>query len=746
MPTETIGRYEVESVIGRGAMAVVYKAIDPTIGRTVALKTMRFDVHGIEKNEVLSRFRNEARAAGKLLHPNLVTIYDAGEQEGTFYIAMECVEGHTLQALLSEQRFLTLDRTVDILTQICAGLDYAHANGVIHRDIKPANMMITRSGVLKIMDFGIAKSGAQLTTGGDVLGTPNYISPEMVKGDPIDGRSDLFSVAVILHEMLLGERPFTAPNISTIIYKIVNEPLPPDLETKVHPAVAAILRKALSKHPSDRYQTGADLVGALKSYQALLTQPIPTSVVPGTPIVTNWQTPSFNAAATKIAFDPTPTPPPLQRSSSSESTYEAPEVFGSDVPAEFRAPVEAPAVPSAPISTAPPPIKFVPPPPPPPASAVPASFGSFPPVRPAAQAPPPVYGANAPAQKAAAPGNKGLVRMAIIAVVTIVVIVAAVFGYRAMKGEPKHAEGTLTVVAPDPAAITQTESVKGPEETSKIEAEASAATSSETPAKNAVSAAAAPKNKKPGKTEGQPAPVAAAPAPVAAAATTADLSVRSTPDGAAVQLDGENRSERTPFTASGLSAGSHTLIFTKPGFIPMTRTIEIAAGNNASISVNLAVAPTGIAFESTPAGAQIFVDDEPTGRVTPATITLTSGNHAVSLFKQGFDEGTGSVHVGEGEMQHFSVVLQPGDRNSRVRRLFGGAKDKGMIIVRSRPRGAQIKVDDQVVASTPARIVVHNGKAHLTIVKDGYKQVKKDVQVDKADVVVVEVNLEPSGQ
>ena len=256
MPTETIGRYEVGDSIGRGAMAVVYRAVDPTIGRTVALKTMRFDVHGIEHNEVLSRFRNEARAAGKLLHPNLVTIYDAGEQEGTFYIAMECVEGSTLQALLSEQRFLTLDRTVDILTQICAGLDYAHAAGVVHRDIKPANIMVTSSGVVKIMDFGIAKSGTQLTTAGAVLGTPNYISPEMVKGEEVDGRSDLFSVAVILHEMLLGERPFIAPNISTIIYKIVNEPLSPDLETRVHPAVAAILRKALSKHPSDRLPDG----------------------------------------------------------------------------------------------------------------------------------------------------------------------------------------------------------------------------------------------------------------------------------------------------------------------------------------------------------------------------------------------------------------------------------------------------------------------------------------------------------
>ena len=348
MPTEIIGRYEVGSVIGRGAMAVVYKAVDPTIGRSIALKTMRFDVHSIEKQEVLSRFRNEARAAGKLLHPNLVTIYDAGEQDGTFYIAMEYVEGKTLQAVLAEEHFLTLDQTIDILTQICAGLDYAHANGVIHRDIKPANIMIAPNGVVKITDFGIAKAGAQLTSGGDILGTPNYISPEMVKGEPVDGRSDLFSVAIILYEMLLGERPFAASNISTIIYKVVNEPLPAELETRVHPAVAAILRKALAKHPSDRYQTGLDLVGALKSYQALLTQEIPSTVIPGTPIVTSFPVASSGAAVAMAPIarsgDATPTP---------TLAFQPPPVFGSDVPPAFLGMTEAPEEPTGAFKTPP---------------------------------------------------------------------------------------------------------------------------------------------------------------------------------------------------------------------------------------------------------------------------------------------------------------------------------------------------------------------------------------------------------
>jgi serine/threonine protein kinase len=730
MPTEIIGRYEVENVIGRGAMAVVYKAIDPTIGRTVALKTMRFDVHGIEKNEVLLRFRNEARAAGKLLHPNLVTIYDAGEQEGTFYIAMECVEGSTLQAVLSEQRFLNLDRTIDILSQICSGLDYAHANGVVHRDIKPANIMLTRSGVVKIMDFGIAKAGAHLTTGGDVLGTPNYISPEMVKGDAVDGRSDLFSVAVLLHEMLLGERPFTAPNISTIIYKIVNEPPSPDLETKVHPAVAAIMRKALSKHPSDRYQTGADLVGAMKSYQALLTQPIPTMVVPGTPILTNW--PAVAPAAVAAAPARVEPAPMRQGSEPSPAAYQAPEVFGSDVPLEFRT-ITAPAPEEKQPSILPPPTldtRF----PPPPANPVSSTFGPFPtPLPPVA--PPPLRAAKKMDPGFAAFPIADILRVLKVAGMTLVVAVVCIAGYNSLPD--RHARGAVPVAAPlEPVVVAPPEPAKVNEETSKVDSTVDVA-----PDTSATSMW----SKKKTKGKPQTLPSLADPAPAnAPAVATADLEIATAPDGATVQLDGQSRNEKTPFTAAALSPGSHTLIFTKPGYQPVARSVDITAGNNASISVNLSVAPTAVVCESNPAGAAIFIDEEPTGLVTPATVKLSPGTHEIAVDKQGYDEGTGSVQLNQGETQHFSVVLQPGDRQLRIRRVFAGAKDKGMIVIRSRPRGATIRLDDtNVDAATPARIIVRNGKTRLTVEKDGYKPYHRDVQVDKGEIVVVDAVLEP---
>jgi serine/threonine protein kinase len=268
---EKIGRYEIVSELGRGAMGLVYRAVDPNIGRTVALKTMRLDVHGMEHDDMLRRFKNEARAAGVMNHPNIVTIYDAGEADGLFYIAMEYIEGKTLQSLMMEKRILPSDQIVDVGVQVCAGLDYAHEMKVIHRDIKPANIMITRQNVAKIMDFGISKAAGSLTSNSQVLGTPNYMAPEQVKGLDINGRADLFSFGVVLYEMSTGERPFAGQNVTTIIYKIVNEnPTPPsEVEMSVHPGLSAVISKCLRKDPEERYKTGAALAHDLENYRSI---------------------------------------------------------------------------------------------------------------------------------------------------------------------------------------------------------------------------------------------------------------------------------------------------------------------------------------------------------------------------------------------------------------------------------------------------------------------------------------------
>jgi len=322
-PVEKVSRYEITGELGKGAMGRVYKAVDPTIGRTVALKTMRLDVHGLETDEMLRRFKNEARLAGVLNHGNIVTIYDAGEQDGLFYIAMEYIEGVTLHSVLNQRKTLPPEDIINISKQICAGLDHAHHHGVIHRDVKPANIMLEPDGTAKIMDFGIAKSGGGLTSTGQVLGTPNYMAPEQVRGHALDGRTDLFSFGVMLYEMTTGEKPFAGTNVTTIIYKIIHEnPVPPrELDVTIHPGLDKVIMKALSKKPEERYQTGAELARDLQSYKSLganvdSTQEIPSSAFPAAsgaapaPAKSSPKVTAASASAAKAGVKPRKMQPP----------------------------------------------------------------------------------------------------------------------------------------------------------------------------------------------------------------------------------------------------------------------------------------------------------------------------------------------------------------------------------------------------------------------------------------------------
>jgi Protein kinase domain/PEGA domain len=268
------GRYEIVGELGRGAMGIVYKAMDPVIGRTVAVKTIRLSEEGtgLKRAELLARFQTEARAAGLLTHPNIVVVYDAGEEDGLYYITMELVEGKSLQALLDGGHSFPLPRTLRILDQTCSALQFAHERNVVHRDIKPANLMLTADDTVKITDFGTAKilqfGSTQQTS--HVMGTPSYMSPEQVKGRAVDGRSDIFSLGVMLYEMVTGEKPFPGQNITTVIYKIVNEdPVPPrQIDPSIHPGISAVVMKALAKEPEQRYQSCREMLEDLRNFRA----------------------------------------------------------------------------------------------------------------------------------------------------------------------------------------------------------------------------------------------------------------------------------------------------------------------------------------------------------------------------------------------------------------------------------------------------------------------------------------------
>ncbi len=681
MPIDHIGRYKIEAELGKGAMGVVYKATDPNIGRTVALKTMRVDVvHGMESEEMVKRFHAEARNAGVLNHTNIVTIYDAQELEGIFYIAMEYIHGKTLQELLREGN-LPLEKIIDITRQACAGLDYAGARQIIHRDIKPANIMIEPDGTVKIMDFGIAKSaGTGMTSTGQVLGTPNYMSPEQVKGRTLDGRSDLFSLGVVLYEMLTGERPFTGDNVTTIIYKIVNEhpPTPRELDTTIHPGLSAIVMKALAKNRDERYQKGADLANDLLHYNKVGEAAQQTQVL---------------------------------------SEHAIPEVVQ---PAATKATAVAPGGGAAAA-----------------AKAAPAPHTQKMPAKPA---------------PAAASASKGPL---VLGGVLLAVLLAGA-GYLGIKFNSKPA------AAPSPTSAP-TAQVEQPVQPASPPAETVPAIAAPVKGKGASTKAAAPKSK------------------AETAVATGELRITTTPAGATISVDGKELPQRSPATLN-LPQGQHAIVMSADGYRPETRHPDITVGQRTNVTAALVATVGFMMVNSDPAGAEIFIDGNATGQVTPAKVKASQGQHTFTVRKQGYKEQASSAFVLLGQtlpLSNFTLpptgatqsskkgpesqnvppsnmpassaasTQQPapqkegGNPFRRLGKLFGSKEDSGKLEIRTNPKGAEILVNGNPTGKkTPVKTDSPVGTYTITLQLEGYKPVTRKIQVNKGQTTGIEETLE----
>lgn len=564
-PQGKIGRYVIHGELGRGAMGIVYRAQDPAIGRTVAVKTIRIGQFNDEREikHVQDRMMREAQAAGILSHTNIVTIYDIQHEEGTAYIFMEFVDGETLEKMLLADTPIDKQLIIHILKQAAEALDYAHQRGIVHRDVKPANIMVRRDGVAKIADFGIARMQSHsLTQAGQILGTPNYMSPEQISGKPVDGRADQYSLAVMLYEVLTGEKPFVADSLPTLLFRVVSEaPQPaPRLNPTLSPAIDDVLQRALSKAPEDRYPSCTEFVRSLE--RACQSAPGWTTLVRGGGL----------SQPTNAGF-----------SHSSSPNYPSPYAPGHSPHPEPK-PVVIPHQetfsrrPAAPVE----PVEAVDPKP-----------------------------------------RKKKQKINMTAILVVAVLAAGIGGagivYKLMLDKQKNLQATTngtgtTSPVPPPVEPPKTEPVKpNPPK-------------AETPKPEPKKQADPPPVERP-KPSSTPPPVANTnPAPPKSGGVMA-VAIRTQPDGAKVIVDDGKTAPCTSPCLLELPHGRHTATMQLEPYRSEFRIFYVP--QDTAISVNLVKRSGMLEVNSTPSGATISIDGVEQSQKTPARIPVIIGKHTV---------------------------------------------------------------------------------------------------------------------
>ncbi len=599
---DRIGRYKVVRELGRGAMGIVYHAIDPNIGRPVAIKTIQLGGKPDEVERMRERLFREARSAGILSHPGIVTIYDVDQQGELAYIAMEYVDGPTLDQLMAPGETLSPERIFGVLAQTAAALDYAHQKGIVHRDIKPANVMIAADGTVKITDFGIAKITAsdQFTMTGSIVGTPHYMSPEQVQGQPVDGRSDQFSLAVMAFEMLTGDKPYTGEHLTTVVYKIVADepPVPHRLNPTLSAGIDAVLRKALSKKPDARYATAQEFVDALEKACAATKgwKAMPRGGGLSEPTAVEAPRPAMNLPAPRRPARSDDGAGTAERSAKRKSGFLT-FVLASLVAAGLLALIGWQADPQLPQK-----MQGL-------AQKVQVALGMANPPRPAvpaSQQPPPNPTANP------TPAISG-----------------------DMKPSPMPGLTPATPV-PSPTEGTQPAAAPAPPDAAPVKP---AEAKTESPPVLAARPAPSPRNTLP------------------APAGPKWITIVSSPGGATATLDGHpDPACTTPCSLQG-TPGRHTVTITLAGYEPEHRDVTVATSSVELPPVVLR-APSGtLMVTSVPDGAAISLNGRRLPQTTPAQIPLSPGTYKILVEKDG-RQASSSVEIRNSITSYLRITLE----------------------------------------------------------------------------------------
>lgn len=752
------GRYEITGELGRGAMGVVYKATDPVIGRTVAVKTIKLSEEGtgMSRPELLNRFQTEARAAGLLTHPNIVVVFDAGEEDGLYYITMELVEGRSLQSHLDGGQAFALPRVLRIMEQACSALQFAHERNVVHRDIKPANIMLTADDTVKITDFGTAKIlqfGTMQQTA-HVMGTPSYMSPEQVKGRAVDGRSDIFSLGVLLYEMVAGEKPFPGQNITTVIYKIVNEePVPPkQIDPSIHAGISAVVMKALAKEPEARYQSCREMLEDLRNYRSVAQgspdrtmvvsnqgAPNATLPLPGMGVgaqggrqtyvedpMTVATTRSLNARASSpmqtpavrrtgpiaplkidepkkksvigsifiavillgvIAYGVQKLRPVIEDARKIDAAQKAPDNDSTN--AQTTAPANNAAINPQTTTAAVQPSD--------PANSEPSSSEKKP-VEPGAEKPAPKRSELVVSPQAAeykgrieeAISEKGLAGRARVQAIGNTLVLAG-------KLHPAEHGALLKFLRNAPANVRVVD---------HIEFE-------DTPVAD----------KGHGTDGGHPVPTVGQGA----------IHVVSDLIGATAKLRGSSGQVvnqcQTPCSFNDLAPAQYSLEVEKAGYQPMQTALQVKPGSVIDQKVTLESLLKGLYLTSNPPGADVFINGAKQSGQTPVTLPLAPGQYNLVVRLPGYEAYAGNVQVKDNIQTQLAVEL-----NARI----------AWAQVDTTPKGAEIFVDGTTTGqTTPARVQMPAGLHTLIIRLPGYQQVKRTVQASEGGTVNLQETLKP---
>jgi predicted Ser/Thr protein kinase len=680
-PTKA-GRYQIVGELGRGSMGVVYQGYDPIIGRTVAIKTMLTEgLSPQEFQEYKARFQREAQAAGTLAHPNIITVYDFGEDNGILFLAMEFLEGKSLDIIVQEQNILPIETILPIYDQVCSALDHAHQNKIVHRDIKPANIMILQNGMVKVTDFGIAKMmSLGMTQAGQILGTPNYMSPEQVKGRQVDGRSDIFSLGVVLYELMTGEKPFGGQNITTVIYKIINEnPIPPrELDASIHAGLSYVISKALAKNVDERYQTCRELAEDLKNYKSLGG----AAATQGTVVL------KAGDMGGLLAEPPAPVPAEPEPASVGETPLASPVNIHVTTPA----PARRGGIPQIAWVLG--------------ALLVVGILGgagyfflhpSHPvPVPPSA----PKLGqlqvsANIPGAKISLDGRSDPNWVTPYTIPDLPAgthsLVISKDGYQDFQQNVTISEGQAGSVV----ANLSTPSVQ-PEVKPGV-------------------------NPTPPKAE----PVHARPT----VSKVGQLMVRTNIDGAKISLNGRSDpSWVTPYTIPDLATGTYNVVISKDGYDDIQQSVTIEGGQTKTVTGTLS-APVGeINIVTTPPGVEVLIDGKSYGS-SPIHATLRAGQHVAIVKRPGAEPYETSFELKSGSIITKKLAL-------------GEVAQTGIVEVLTIPPGATVLADNQPTGGqTPTSFRLTVGTHILTLSLSGYRPVQVQVNVSANGTPRVEKQL-----